>query len=104
MTRHRWALAALVAAGCVAGAVVSPSSWWGVGIAVAYAATMLLAYPVVPESSRDGWRWGALLTAVCVTLLAGIYAFLVEPFGPRPVVALALGALLATAVAAALMS
>lgn len=103
MTRHGWAFPALAAAACVAGAVAAPSSWWGVGLVVAYAVTMLMANRVVPES-YDGWRWGALLTAACVTLLAGIYAFLVEPFGPDPTVALVFAILLATLVAAVVMT
>lgn len=104
MTRHRWAYPALVAVACLAGAVAAPSSWWGVGLAVAYAVTMLVADRAVGESRHDGWRWGAAFTAVCVTLLAGIYAFLVEPFGPDPVVAVVLAVLLATAVAVAAMT
>jgi hypothetical protein len=104
VTRRPWAFPALATLGCLVGAVAAPSSWWGVGLAVAYAATMLLADRALEGSTRDGWRWGALFTVFCVTMLAGIYAFLVEPFGPDPVVALVLGALLATAIAAASMS
>ena len=104
MTRHAWAVPAVATAVCVVGAAVTPSSWWGVGIAMGYVATMVLAYVVVPGRSRGSWRWGALLSAFVVTMLAGIYAFLVEPFGPDPVVAIVLAVLLATAVAAAAMS
>ena len=104
MTRHRWALAALAAVACAIGGVVAPSSWWGVGLALAYGATMALAYATAPERSRDAWRWVALLTTFGVTMLAGTYAFLVEPFGPDPVVALVLAVLLALAVAVAVMS
>lgn len=96
-----WRPAAVVVAVCVVGAGVAPSSWWGVGVAVAYAATVVLARDVMPSG---GWWAGALFTVVLVTLLAGVYSFMVEPFGPQPMVALVFGVLLATAIAAASMT
>ncbi|HEX8002689.1 MAG TPA: hypothetical protein VF519_08335 [Mycobacteriales bacterium] len=92
-------LAASALVACVAGAVRAPSSWWGVAAWAAFVGTMVALRPVVPARYRAGWLTGTAFTSAAAALGAAAYAFAVEPFGPRPAVAVVCGILCAAGLA-----
>jgi len=78
-----WVAFAVVAAGCVAGAVLARSSWWGPAFAVSVAGLMVTARGRVPASYRPGWTRSTVLVTLGAACAGGAYAFAVPPWGPR---------------------
>ena len=89
-----WVAYALALVACVAGAVVAPSSWWGLAGVGAVAGLMVTLRPWVPASYRPGWTRSTVIVTVAALCAGASYAFAVRPFGPRPAVAWPFGLVL----------
>jgi hypothetical protein len=82
-----WVAFALAAVACVAGAVLLPSSWWGVAGVGAVVGLMVTLRPWVPASYRSSWTRSTMIVSVSGACAGVSYAFAVRPFGPQPAVA-----------------